>query len=282
MATIAVTGSGGLLGATLMRTLPNAVALVSDVRDRDALIGEAKKSGASWIVHTAALTDVGRCEREPELAHAVNTAGTAHVIEAARAIGARVLFISTVSVFKGDTGNYRESDVPEAINVYNTTKRAAEELVLGYEKGMVLRLNIIGIHPDGSRGRNFLEWLTDSLRAHKDMTLFSDARINPLSNWTIAEFIRRLIESGVEERILHIGSADVQSKAEIGRMLLAWFPEYAGSIREGSLSAIADGVWRPREMWLNTDRAARTLGPMPDLRAELTLILENNIDKTQK
>ena len=51
---------------------------------------------------------------------------------------------------------------------------------------MVLRLNLIGIHPDGSRGQNFLEWLLDGFRANKDMTLFADACINPLSNWTIA------------------------------------------------------------------------------------------------
>ena len=47
---------------------------------------------------------------------------------------------------------------------------------------MVLRLNLIGIHPDGSRGKNFLEWLLDDIHANKDLTLFADVCINPLSN----------------------------------------------------------------------------------------------------
>ena len=85
----------------------------------------------------------------------------------------------------------------------------------------MLRLNLIGIHPDGSRGKNFFEWLLDGIRADKDMTMFADACINPLSNWTIAALIAKILARDRSGKILHIGSRDVKSKAAIGELTRA-------------------------------------------------------------
>lgn len=280
---ILVTGPRGLLGSTLMRTLPPAgyepSPLQTDITDREATIAEVKKSGAAWVVHTAAKTNVAECEGNPAVAHAVNVLGTQHVLEGARALGANMLHISTVSVFKGDRGNYTEQDTPEPTNTYNRTKYEAEQLVLAYQKGMLLRLNLIGIHPDGSRGRNFLEWLVDSIKADKNINLFSDSFVNPLSNWTIAALIQKNIESDIREQILHIGSSDVLSKEAIGRIVLERFPSYRGTVRSANLDSIQDGVFRPKQMWLNTDLATGYFGPMPNIREELEIIFrEETLD----
>ena len=136
----------------------------------------------------------------------------------------------------------------------------------------MLRLNLIGIHPDGSRGKNFLEWLLDDIRANKDMTLFADVCINPLSNWTIAALIAKILARDRLGNILHIGSRDVKSKAAIGELARAPFTGYRGTMQSGSVDAIADGVFRPKYMWLNTDKAAALLGPMPTVAQELDTI----------
>src|SRR3989338_4261843 len=102
------------------------------------------------------------------------------------------------------------------VNFYNHTKYEGEKAVLEYEKALVLRINLIGVHPNGSRGQNFFEWLLDSAKANKDITLFSDVMINPLSNWTIAEFIEKIINTNPKGKILHIASSNVLSKADIG------------------------------------------------------------------
>jgi dTDP-4-dehydrorhamnose reductase len=218
------------------------------------------------------MTYVAACERQPQEAFAVNGGGTKNVVEAARAVGARILYISTASVFGGNRGNYREEDAPEPTNAYNQSKRAGELHALDYERGVVLRLNLIGIHPDGSRGQNFFEWLLDGFRANKDMTLFADACINPLSNWTIAALIAKILTRDRLGKILHIGSRDVKSKAAIGELTRARFPDYRGAMQPGSVDAIADGVFRPKQMWLNTDKAAALLGPMPTVAQELDTI----------
>jgi dTDP-4-dehydrorhamnose reductase len=276
MSTVIVTGSRGLLGATLMRTLPEAgfraVALTGDIRDAAAVAKQIAQVAPAHVVHTAAMTDVAACERQPQQAFAVNGEGTKNIVAAARAAGARVLYISTASVFRGDHGDCREADTPEPINAYNQSKREGERHTLDHDSGMVLRLNLIGIHPDGSRGKNFLEWLLDDIGANKDMTLFADVCINPLSNWTIAALIARILARNRLDKILHIGSRDVLSKAAIGELARARFPGYRGTMQAGSVDAIADGVLRPKQMWLNTDKATALLGPMPAVAQELDTI----------
>ena len=279
MPSVLVTGARGLLGATLMRVLQDAgfrvVPFQGDIRDA-AMIADAISAAApAHIVHAAAMTDVGACERNPQAAYAVNAAGTSHVVDAARAVGAPVLYVSTASVFKGDKGDYNEEDAPDPVNTYNRSKREGELRTLAYERGLVLRLNLIGVHPDGSRGKNFVEWLLDCFRANRDMRLFPDAWINPLSNWTIAMIIGKILQHHPPGEILHIGSRDTLSKAAIGDLVHAYFGEYRGVLRLDSVDTIADGVYRPKQMWLNTDKARALLGPMPSVWQELELIFEH-------
>lgn len=274
MNTIAVTGARGLLGSTLIRSLPGAIALDVDVRDGTA-VGEAVQAmNPEWIIHTAAKTDVAACEGDPDTARAVNAFGTRHVVEAARAVGARLIYISTVSVFDGRTGNYREEDMPHAINVYNETKLEGERYVAAYDRALTIRLNLIGIHPEGSRGRSFVEWLVNEIQADHNLRLFTDVRINPLSSHTVARYIRTIIEKQLPcGSLLHIGSSNVLSKAEIGKMVAARFPAYRGTIEEVSVDTLTDGVARPKEIWLNTEKATTILGPMPLLGDEIDLII---------
>jgi dTDP-4-dehydrorhamnose reductase len=276
MSCVVVSGARGLLGATLMRVLPEAgfraVALTGDIRDAAGVAKQIAQAAPAHIVHAAAMTNVAACERQPQEAFAINSEGTKHVVAAARTAGARILYISTASLFRGDHGNCREEDTPEPINAYNQSKREGERHALDYDGGVVLRLNLIGIHPDGSRGKNFLEWLLDDFRANKDMTLFADVCINPLSNWTIAALIAKILARDRLGNILHIGSRDVKSKAAIGELARARFTGYRGTMQSGSVDAIADGVFRPKQMWLNTDKAAALLGPMPTVAQELDTI----------
>lgn len=249
-----------------------------DIRDMSAVHSGFGMAGKiDWVIHTAAKTDTGACERDPALAYAVNGEGTGNIVAEARALSARLIYISTVSVFSGGKGDYREIDVPQPINVHNKSKVMGEEKVAAYDKGMTLRLNLIGIHPEGSRGKNFLEWLVDSFHVNKDMKLFDDVFINPLSNWTIAECIRLIIEKEIEEPVLHIGSSNVLSKAAIGELVAKHFPKFSGKLTHSSVDLIADGVVRPKQMWLNTNLAQKRLGiSMPTVEAELEIIFKHS------
>jgi dTDP-4-dehydrorhamnose reductase len=74
------------------------------------------------VVHCAALTDTGRCEREPALAHAVNVEGTGNVAKGAARAGAMLFAVSTNEVFDGAKGApYIEDDQTRAVNAYGSS-----------------------------------------------------------------------------------------------------------------------------------------------------------------
>lgn len=276
--TILVTGSVGLLGSALLKCLKErgyrTAEFAGDIVDGENVRRHKNLIGSgSWIIHTAAMTDVNQCEMNKEQCFRVNVEGTRHIRNLARTVGAKLVYISTVSVFSGEKGDYCESDLPYPKNYYSLSKYLGEQLVAEYEKGLTLRLNLIGIHHEGSRGLNFLEWLYDSIKQNKDLNLFTDVLINPLSNWTLADIINSLIRVDVDERIMHLGSSDIMSKAEVAQLLISHFPEYCGKATFMSVDEISKAAFRPKEMWLNIEHAQEVLGiKFPTLAQEIEKI----------
>jgi dTDP-4-dehydrorhamnose reductase len=86
---------------------------------------------ASWrpdlVIHAAAATRVDTCETDPELALAVNALGTRNVAEAARMVGAHLVYLSTDYVFDGAADRpYDEWDQPNPLSVYGRSKLGGE------------------------------------------------------------------------------------------------------------------------------------------------------------
>jgi dTDP-4-dehydrorhamnose reductase len=141
---IAATGPYGLVGRRLMEEVPDLVPmdLVSvppvDITDAAAVARAletvVKTAGGRPVVviHLAALTDTG--SKDPEPFERVNVRGTENVLRAVRAVGARLIHISTDYVFAGESreGAFAESDRPSLppTGPYAASKFRAENLVL--------------------------------------------------------------------------------------------------------------------------------------------------------
>jgi dTDP-4-dehydrorhamnose reductase len=273
---ILITGARGFLGSTLMLTLQAAgykpVAFEGDIRDREHVLKVLEDVSPSAVIHAAAKADVGECERDPALAQAVNVEGARNIVDACKAAGAKLIFISSTSVFSGHSGNYKEEDKAEPLNVYSRTKLEGEALVGANEQGTIVRLLLLGVRPDGAPGKNFFEWVMRSAQENKDLQLFNDQFVNHISNWSTAQYLQKILELPQVEKVVHLGTSDVLSKAELARMILKRFPEYRGTLKEISVEEVADKVVRPKQMWLNVDRAAKLFGPMPTTEQELKTI----------
>lgn len=132
---ILVTGCNGQLGTELMARLGPAehheVLGVDidtcDITDRDQALGVITGFSPDAVIHGAAFTAVDRCEVEPETAYRVNALATRFVADAARRVGAHVVYVSTDYVFDGtSTRPYVEWDAPSPRSVYGASKLGGE------------------------------------------------------------------------------------------------------------------------------------------------------------
>jgi UDP-glucose 4-epimerase len=106
-------------GATLER---------ADIRDGTALAEVVARDEPEAIFHLAAQVDVRVSLADPEFDARTNVGGTINVLEAARAVGARVVFSSTGGAIYGETDELPtpESVAPLPMAAYGQSKFCAE------------------------------------------------------------------------------------------------------------------------------------------------------------
>jgi len=294
MAQTIVIGASGLLGSQLVKTfkgqgyevlavfnqkpelvVPDTNKIQCDISNEDAVLSLKKHiKPSSLIVHCAAITNVDLCEKNKELCKAVNIDGTKSVCKLARQIKSKLIYISTPSVFDGKKGNYKELDKTNPINYYNFSKVQGENHVLKYEKGLVIRTIPLGLHSAGRKPANLLEWLVNSFKNNLDINLFTDVRINPLTITTLATIIAKVpFLLDLDNGVLHLGSRDVVSKADVGIEVKKFFPMYSGNLNLTSMDENNQIAKRPKEMWLNVDKALSLGFDLPEALIDIDLYL---------
>jgi len=98
-----------------------------DIRDTARVQQVVQETRPNWIVLSAAYTDVDGCESNPALAFAVNRDGAVNVANAAKDVGARLIFLSSDYVFDGKKETpYEAGDARNPQSVYGRSKAEAE------------------------------------------------------------------------------------------------------------------------------------------------------------
>jgi len=118
---VLVTGVSGQLGFDVMRELlargieaKGASRSDFSLTDFAAMRRFVEAHRPTAIIHCAAYTAVDKAEDEPELCREVNAAATGELAHLAKEIGAKVLYISTGSVFPGAGETTQENQNPTA------------------------------------------------------------------------------------------------------------------------------------------------------------------------
>ena len=126
MQKIWICGANGRVGRKLtglLRSEPVEL-LLTDVDSVDITVSGdvmeyAGMNRPHFIINCAGLTDLARCQREPELAFKVNALGARNLSVAARMGKARLVQFSTDDVFDGDSREpYTEFDTPGPQTIY--------------------------------------------------------------------------------------------------------------------------------------------------------------------
>jgi dTDP-4-dehydrorhamnose reductase len=159
---VVVTGAKGQLGQDVMKQLQaeNHEAIGTDRENLDItkeanvlkFISEVKPD---VILHCAAYTNVDAAENDRDTAYQINALGTEYLAKAAKAVDAKMLYISTDYVFDGTATKPYEVDQPtKPLGVYGETKFAGEEMLKQYvEKYFIVRTAWVF----GIGGNNFVK-----------------------------------------------------------------------------------------------------------------------------
>jgi dTDP-4-dehydrorhamnose reductase len=188
-----ITGANGQLGHELVRaTIAAGHEVIAtshetlDITDKTAVDDVITSARPDVVIHAAAWTAVDACESEPEKALLVNGTATKFIADAAHAVGAHVVYISTDYVFDGSKASaYDESDATNPQSVYGSSKLAGEK-VLGVTDAIVRISWVCGFY-----GANMVKTI---LRlAEQPQLKFVDDQIgNPTFADDAAEMIVRL------------------------------------------------------------------------------------------
>jgi len=121
-----------------------------DVVDRTMVLAAVDAFRPDIVLHGGAFTAVDACESEPDTAFAVNALGSRNVAEAARAVGAHLVYVSTDYVFDGTLDRpYVEWDAPNPRSVYGRSKLGGEievQAVAGPSATVVRTAWVSGAH----------------------------------------------------------------------------------------------------------------------------------------
>lgn len=141
----------------------------------------------------AAFTWVDGCEKNAKKAYAINALAPRMIAEAAKRVGAKIVFYSSDYVFDGSSGPYDELSEPNPINIYGKTKLEGERLVLDVcPDALILRTTIV--YGPEEQGKNFIYQLTDALRCGKDFVCAEDQYGSPTYNRDLARMTVGLLE----------------------------------------------------------------------------------------
>ena len=139
---IIFTGGKGLLGSEFRKIRPDIDYPSSkefNVTNLEQMRKYVEADGCDLIVHAGAFISPPLIEKDPLKAIEVNIIGTSNVVKLCMEIDARLIYISTDYVFKGDKGNYKEDDPVYPVNKYAWSKLGGECAVRMYDKSLIIR-----------------------------------------------------------------------------------------------------------------------------------------------
>jgi len=245
----------------------NARDVYIDVTDRESIAAAFEHTRPEVVVLLAALSDIDRCEREPDVAERVNVEGAQNVARACAHIGARLVYVSSSAVFDGAEHGYTEDHPVTPVSVYGRTKARAEELVTS-EPGsaVVVRVSLVLGFAAGCGTNSQLNRVAEEWGAGRAVSFPTFESRNAIDARTFSRWLLELARNPNATGIYHAGAADSLSRYEIG-LLLADRMGVPSHLVLPQHTLPAGRAPRGRDHFLLTDKLRNVcLTPVPNLR----------------
>ena len=167
-----------------------------DITDRDAVLSVIEEIRPDVIIHCAAWTAVDAAEDEENKSkvHAINAEGTQNIADAAKAVDAKMLYLSTDYVFdgKGERPWAPDDKCYAPLNVYGQSKLDGELAVSGtLEKYFIVRIAWVF----GLNGKNFIKTMINVGKTHDTVRVVNDQIGTPTYTLDLSRLLVDMIET---------------------------------------------------------------------------------------
>ena len=267
--TLLVTGGSGYLGRHLttkaaekfnLYTTYNTHAqdvkaghpLPLNVSNRAEVLDLVKELKPDAIIHTVAINPGAGTEQEMM---EVNAQGSRYMAEAAVAIGARLIHVSTDIIFDGKQAPYHDDAPPSPLNAYGRSKAAAEVAVAEIDpQAAIVRTSLIYGLEEIDRGT---EGFVKRLNTGERLALFSDVIRQPVWVDSLVEALLKLIDIDFGGTLNVVGSQAI-TREEFGQRMLTWWQiDTRGLLESGRAADISDTI--PLDLRLTIHKAEQLL-----------------------
>lgn len=229
---LALTGVNGFCASRLFRFLKETEKETVwgfshrdlDITDRDACFRLLKEIKPRAVIHSAAISQMPACEKDPDLSFRVNVLGPENLALACEAVGAKLVHFSTDQTYNGtrEKGPHREDMQLSPGNVYGRHKKEAEErIAAAIGSYAAIRLTwmydfpVRNIYTSG----NLITMCQSALYANRPLTLSSNSGRGITYVYEVIENIPALLDA--PSGVYNFGSCSEISTYEAARQVFA-------------------------------------------------------------
>ncbi|MDA3836469.1 MAG: sugar nucleotide-binding protein [Nanoarchaeota archaeon] len=222
---ILITGASSYVGAKIYTDLKNKFETIGtylsnklfdelkkfDITNQIEVIKFVSEVNPDLIIHVAANSSGGWCDKNPELAKSINEKGTKYIIEAANKVNSKVIYISSFAAINPSM-------------LYGETKLNGEHFVKETIKGFnILRPSlIVGYSPNTSNDRPFNRFLKN-IHEHTPAVYDTSWKFQPTYLRHISEVIEKIIELNINNEIIPIAVSELKSRFDLATDILTPF-----------------------------------------------------------
>jgi len=273
-------GSSGLLGSTLAPFLyskghevkthsrGDVSQYTADLHDSKEVNKLLREVNPEIIINLVGLTDVDRCEVQPNQAYLTNVRTVENIVDWIKQEQStcHLTHISTDQVYDGK-GPHGEGQVTLA-NYYAFSKYAGE-LAAASVPSTILRTNFFGRSYCAKRV-SLTDWLFRSLSKGVSIQVFDDVLFSPLSMATLSAMVE-LVMHKRPVGVFNLGSHAGMSKADFAFAFAEELNLSASSMTRTSTDQVAFlKTYRPKDMRMDCAKFRKALGvELPFLRNEI-------------
>ena len=217
----------------------------------------------SFIINTAAMTNVDTCELKPEECNNLNIEAVKYLTQICTKLNIHFIQISTDFIFDGSKGFYKETDLPNPLSIYGHSKLKAENIVknsgvnfsilrtiLVYGKGVNLKRN------------NIVLWVKDMLENNKEITIVDDQYRMPTYVEDLATACKLIVDKNISG-VYHISSNQLLSVFEIANQIADVFGLNKKLIKPISTKTLNQKAIRPQKTGFDLSKTIKELDFQP-------------------